>query len=379
VWQVNYTRLDPATDGKAATIVDAAAQAAQASADAMKAVRELVLKEKGAEAAAALDAWVADRTAAAAAASAKANNATGPLKGWPTLDSVAVAALPGHHLGKGVPLRDVEVYGVAAKIDALTAGDNPVQASYNQWPKSVAVPPAPLYKYDWCDHRTWSSIFSIAMGTNLRPGVYSARAAYASQSAVPSVLLADVNPYDQYEANIPMSRVAGCLAAVTDVLYGPTAAYTAFRTTPLIRFSSPDDALLSPAHRDEASLYFNLEDHVSYDTPGERSAGFDAVMTTLVNNPACGGRLHWGKAGWPRFLPNFDGAVAPNGYPDTWCQFGCAVAALGAVDKFASTWAGWTWYATAAGTSNYVADFGGTCCAGGAFNAGACTCAARPP
>ena len=67
MWQVNYTRLDPTTDGKAATIVDAAAQAAQASADAMKAVRERVLKEKGAEAAAALDAWVADRTAAATA------------------------------------------------------------------------------------------------------------------------------------------------------------------------------------------------------------------------------------------------------------------------------------------------------------------------
>ena len=36
----------------------------------------------------------------------------------------------------------------------------------------------------------------------------------------------------------------------------------------------------------------------------------------------CSGRLHWGKAGWPRYNKCFDGAAQ---YPDTWCQFGCAV------------------------------------------------------
>ncbi len=37
---------------------------------------------------------------------------------------------------------------------------------------------------------------------------------------------------------------------------------------------------------------------------------------------SCDARFHWGKAGWSTFWPCFDGAVI---YPDTWCQFGCAV------------------------------------------------------
>ena len=36
----------------------------------------------------------------------------------------------------------------------------------------------------------------------------------------------------------------------------------------------------------------------------------------------CQGRLHWGKAGWPKFAACFDGATE---YPDSWCDFGCAV------------------------------------------------------
>lgn len=44
------------------------------------------------------------------------------------------------------------------------------------------------------------------------------------------------------------------------------------------------------------------------------------VMSILVSE--CSGRLHWGKAGWLRYNGCFDGAKA---YPDTWCQFGCAV------------------------------------------------------
>ena len=36
----------------------------------------------------------------------------------------------------------------------------------------------------------------------------------------------------------------------------------------------------------------------------------------------CGARMHWGKAGWPAHAACFDGAAE---YPDTWCDFGCAV------------------------------------------------------
>lgn len=35
----------------------------------------------------------------------------------------------------------------------------------------------------------------------------------------------------------------------------------------------------------------------------------------------CNGRLHWGKAGWPRYNACFDGSAH---FPD-WCSFGCAV------------------------------------------------------
>jgi len=62
-----------------------------------------------------------------------------------------------------------------------------------------------------------------------------------------------------------------------------------------------------------------------------------AVMTlTLVGslvqkligfiNETCTPRLHWAKAGWPRYLSCFDGSVA---YPNTWCDFGCAVQVSG--------------------------------------------------
>lgn len=39
-------------------------------------------------------------------------------------------------------------------------------------------------------------------------------------------------------------------------------------------------------------------------------------------NETCSPRFHWAKAGWPRYLSCFDGSAA---YPDTWCDFGCAV------------------------------------------------------
>ena len=35
----------------------------------------------------------------------------------------------------------------------------------------------------------------------------------------------------------------------------------------------------------------------------------------------CHGRMHWGKAGWPRYNACFDGSAE---FPD-WCSFGCAV------------------------------------------------------
>ena len=48
-----------------------------------------------------------------------------------------------------------------------------------------------------------------------------------------------------------------------------------------------------------------------------------AVQTVMgIFREECGARMHWGKAGWPRWAACFDGAKE---YPETWCSFGCAV------------------------------------------------------
>ena len=85
----------------------------------------------------------------------------------------------------------------------------------------------------------------------------------------------------------------------------------------------------------------------------------------------CGARLHWGKAGWPQFAKNFDGAVE---YPKSWCHFGCAAAALDPTSKFASQWDGWRWNATKGGAP--VADFAASCCTASGFSPD-CACATR--
>lgn len=139
-WKVNYTRLAGDADGKAATVRDAVQQVKVEQAAALKAVRAAMAAAKGEPAAAALDALIAEKEAAAAWLAPAANASRGVVPGWPTLDAVAVSALPGHHLGLSHVALDAQVYGVAAALDAKTKGSNPPGA-YDQWPKAVAVPP----------------------------------------------------------------------------------------------------------------------------------------------------------------------------------------------------------------------------------------------
>ena len=49
-----------------------------------------------------------------------------------------------------------------------------------------------------------------------------------------------------------------------------------------------------------------------------------AVVKILREADECKARMHWGKAGWEKWAPCFDGATE---YPQTWCHFGCAVQA----------------------------------------------------
>lgn len=124
----------------------------------------------------------------------------------------------------------------------------------------------------------------------------------------------------------------------------------------------------------EHTIFINIEDHVSYATmtPNE---DFQAIMS-VFRSPVCGpARLHWGKAGWPRHAQCFDGAKE---YPNTWCDFGCAVQQLDPKGKFASE-AGrdiWQWHADHLVTGTPVSDFAG-CCNRSGFDYGQCKCTSR--
>ena len=53
--------------------------------------------------------------------------------------------------------------------------------------------------------------------------------------------------------------------------------------------------------------------------PESGGGGLQRVLQILLRE--CNGRMHWGKAGWPRYNACFDGSAT---FPD-WCNFGCAV------------------------------------------------------
>ena len=123
---------------------------------------------------------------------------------------------------------------------------------------------------------------------------------------------------------------------------------------------------------------------VSYNTgPGDGSPadaaavqnpGFWLIMDYLVHGPACGGRLHWGKAGWPTLLPAWNPVDATTGYPATWCDFGCAVQALDPGGKFRTTSPVWRWGVQAVGGGPATLA---ACCGAAGFNSTACVC--TPP
>jgi hypothetical protein len=233
---------------------------------------------------------------------------------------------------------------------------------------------------------TFDAIMRAVQGTNLPPGVFGARAAYPSQACPQSVALADSNAYDQYEAAIPFSKAGTCLTALAALLNGPALARLGFRTSPLVRFVGADDAYISMT-AGGPRMFVNVEDHLSYNTgpadgtasdaPAIQNPGFWAVMQLLVHGDACGGRLHWGKAGWPTLLgPAWDGTDGVTGYPATWCDFGCAVASLDPGGKFATSSPVWRWaFELAGGGGGATPD---QCCGPAGFNATACVCAPPP-
>ena len=63
--------------------------------------------------------------------------------------------------------------------------------------------------------------------------------------------------------------------------------------------------------------------------PTESNPEFQAFVD-ILRSDTCGARIHWGKAGFPRW-----GFSGPAEFPETWCSFGEAVRELDPDGKFA--------------------------------------------
>lgn len=142
----------------------------------------------------------------------------------------------------------------------------------------------------------------------------------------------------EFEVAIPIDRMADCLAGAMNLVYDGDpdgvdrnrgAVGEGFIKPVLFRFVGKDDGLLSLVN-DVPRFFFDFDDVVSFNSGLERNEPLFKLMGFLVGSPLCSARLHWGKAGWPE-----EGCW--NGvehFPDTWCDFGCAVRALDPEGKF---------------------------------------------
>ncbi|GAX78596.1 hypothetical protein CEUSTIGMA_g6035.t1 [Chlamydomonas eustigma] len=182
--------------------------------------------------------------------------------------------------------------------------------------------------------------------------------AHESYLYQPDALLDNIRTvrYDQYEVAVPVSTMGDCFKGLLDMVYEgdidslnetQKAKVKGFRTAPLIRVLGQEDGLLAYTG-DVPRIFVNVEDYIFYNAGEQINTAFKAVMAHLRSSPACGntglegagGRLHWGKAGWP------DAGCwhGDKEYPHTWCDFGCAKMYLDPTNKFADSAPDrWTW------------------------------------
>jgi hypothetical protein len=213
----------------------------------------------------------------------------------------------------------------------------------------------------------WANFFMLTTQGYVTPGTYETSKAYLTMSEFGTATTSTLAPYKQLEVAVPMEVAGDCLVALDSVMYGPSQAWKGFRTPALIRFVDGEDFYLSPSNGGPR-MYVNIEDYVSLST-GQPNKEFDQVVRFFMDK--CGARLHWGKYGFSEYDPSFDGAKT---YPDTWCDFGCAVQQLDPSNKFVGASNVWRWNATRNGTAT---DFG-SCCSPEGFNKAQCTCALSP-
>ena len=139
----------------------------------------------------------------------------------------------------------------------------------------------------------------------------------------------------------------------------------------VIRLTNKESGYLSYSS-DEPVMGFNMEDYVQYNNGGKND-DFQAVMD-VFRSPVCGpARVHWGKAGWDQSRGQevcFDGAAE---FPNTWCDFGCAVSELDPNGKFAGISTKWQWAASSKRSGDVVVEFA-QCCGPDGFKKDMCTC-----
>jgi hypothetical protein len=212
----------------------------------------------------------------------------------------------------------------------------------------------------------WGRLYTTNMRGMVVPSIQEASKSYVTMSERMNEQQAINDPYDQFEAAIPMDIAGDCLLGLNDLVYGKNLS-TGFRTPALIRFVSEEDFYLSPSHGHPV-MYINIEDHLSISS-GKQNKEFDQVLDYFLDE--CDARLHWGKAGWPTHQPCFDGA---EDYPDSWCDFGCAVQELDPSGKFRSESDVWRWSASRDGSP---VEFSG-CCSPAGFLKSECVCERTP-
>jgi len=144
---------------------------------------------------------------------------------------------------------------------------------------------------------------------------------------------------DGYEVSFPVENMAECIEGAIEVMESQLPD-PGIRVHAFFRLVGQESGLLSVSN-DQPRVWMSLDDFVYYNQGRQSNVPFKNLMAYLVTTPFCApARLHWGKPAFPD--PGcWNGAVD---YPETWCDFGCAVRDLDPTDKFISDFPEmWNW------------------------------------
>jgi hypothetical protein len=262
------------------------------------------------------------------------------------------------------------------QLNLVQAMDGPSSSSSPSslsaiWAQGVRNPVGPnLLQADPSAVLDWDDLIYESILVDYVNGTFPRGSSFLAVTESQSFMIATGAPWKQFEVAVPLEIAAECLEMAVAEVYDPAKElWRGFRTPINVRFVAGEVFSLSNTHGGPR-MYLNMEDYVSLSlSTGEDNAEFYVLLDLFVNK--CQGRLHWGKEGWPRHAACFDGAAT---YPDSWCDFGCAVDQLDPTGKFASLSPVWKW---AARKDGQEVPFG-ACCGPEGF-IGECQCASVVP